>query len=304
MAASTAGAYRPEFPDPDRPLYTPDVGAQKQVVARIAQARDGKRTRKANKPEDAGTPHITITRNLPMGQHAYIGRDRLANALGCKHTKAEKLAAHPEKLDPWQVRQLCDLCGVTLDWLRGWEEVNAYGQYETADTVVVMYSYLSNEDRALVCDLLTRLLGANAVRAIRHEQWIKDNHEWLKRNPEKARKIRDAMCNAIQSLADSTALVATDSIREAMHDTVADLLRVAARDTSIINSIAEANKPAMRIATESIQEFGRAIKDRYTAEEWELIESTADELEAHGEDTSELTPDELLAIARVDSVKG
>jgi len=266
------GTDRAPFPDNEHPLHTPNAGAQRQVVARIAQAREGKRTRK-------GSADFTITqrRGLPMGQHPRVGRKVLAAEWGVGHTKADELAAHPEKLDPWQVRQLCELCGVTLEWLRGWEDVNAYGQYETADTVAAMYSHLTNEDRALACDLLARLLGADAVRAIKHEQWERDNREWLERNPEKAREIAAMVQKATQAVASSM----TETIRAAMGTAT----------------------EAVRTVMEPLQEAARAIKDRYTADEWELMRKTADELQAQGEDTNRMTPDELLARARGDSVE-
>jgi len=277
---------RPDFPDPDRPLYTPDVKAQKQVVARIARARkgNGKRARKVSKPEHASTPRITIARNLPMEQHRIIGRDALANALGITSPKAadKRVKEHPEKLDPWQVRQLCDLCGVTLEWLRGWEEVNAYGQYETGETVAAMYSYLSNEDRALVCDLLTRLLGADAARAIRHEQWIKDNREWLKRHPKEAKKIFDAIRKA------------NEPALKSMYATIREFAKPAL----------EPMRATLQAAAEPMRDIARAITDIYTAEEWGLIESTADRLNAKGIDADSMPVRELLAIARDDCVEG
>lgn len=254
------GTDRAPFPDDEHPLYTPDEDAQRQVVARIAQARrgNGKRARK----KDTGADYrIEQAAYLPMEQHRIIGRDALAAALGGAPKTADKLVKeHPEDMDPWQVRQLCDLCGVTLEWLRGWEDVNAYGKYETAETVAAMYSHLSNEDRALVCDLLTRLLGADEVRAIEYEQWERDNSEWLKRNPEKAREIHDMISRATRAT---------------------------------LEPVADAVRAAWAI-----------VAARFTDEERELMRKTADELQAQGEDASGLTPDELLARARGDSVEG
>ena len=272
MAASTAGAYRPEFPDRDRPLYTPDEEAQRQVVARIARARKGRKTRKTKEPEGASahsvaaTITITRRRGLPMGEHPHVGRKVLGAEWGVGHTTADKLAKHPENLDPWQVRQLCALCGVTLEWLRGWEDVNAFGQYETTDTVAAMYSHLNSEDQALVCDLLTRLLGADAVCAIEGDQWRRDNREWLTRNPERAKEIVHSVQKALEPV--------WEPIRE-----------------------------AMRPALEPMQAHAQTLKDRYTTDEWKLMEQTAESLKARGVDADSMTPDELLAIAHGEPVE-
>lgn len=259
---------RPEFPRPDRPLYTPDEDAQWQVVARIAQAREGKGAPRGRgkKPEGANAYHITPRRGLPMGEHPRVSGEILGAELGCGRTKAGELARHPEDMDPWQVRQLCELCGVTLEWLRGWEDVNAYGQYKTADTVAAMYEHLSNEDRALVCDLLTRLLGADTVRGIEDEQWREDNREWLDRNPKRAKEIYDSLQKAIEPVWQSTF-------------------------------------EAIRPAFEPIQAHAQAIKDRYTADEWEIIGQYADRLKAQGVDIGGMEPDELLARARGEYVE-
>lgn len=238
---------RPEFPDNEKPLYTPDEQAQRQVVARIARAREGK--------------------------HPRVSDMALGEAWGKHRTTAKKLAEHPEKLDPWQVRQLCGLCGVTLEWLRYGGE-NAYGLYETADTVAAMYSHLSNEDRTLVCDLLTRLLGADAVRVIKHEQWTRDNIEWLERHPAKLKELQDAFLKAISP------------------------------QVSVYESIRQAVAPIVKEAMAPAAEYARAALAKYTDEERELMERTARELESNGANVDHMTADELLAAARGDSVEG
>ena len=237
---------RPEFPNPDRPLYTPDESAQQQVVARIAQARKGKKTRKRKEPEGADAHRVVATftitqrRGLRMGEHPHVGRNVLAEEWGMGHTKADELAKHPEDMDRWQVRQLCDLCGVTLEWLRGWEDENAYGRYETAETIAAMYGHLSNEDRRLVTDLLTRLLGADAAQAIKHEQWERDNREWPDRNPERVQEVIDAVRNLMQAANSST------------------------RDAARVVATAQ---EAILAAVEPVQDIAQTYADRTTADE-------------------------------------
>lgn len=268
---------RPEFPRPDRPLYTPDEDAQRQVVARIAQAREGKGAPRGRgkKPEGANAYHITPRRGLPMGQHPQVTNETLGAEWGCRRTKAGELARHPEDMDPWQVRQLCEVCGVTRKWLRYGGD-NAYGKYESADTVAAMYEHLSNEDMALVCDLLTRLLGADTVRGIKDKQWLQDNSEWLKRNPKKEKAVTDSMRKAFEA--------AFGPARETMRAALAPAWEQAS--------------DAMRPALEPIQAHAQALKDRYTADEWEIMRQTADRLKAQGADIGKMKPDELLAIAR------
>lgn len=287
MADSATGTSRPEFPRRDRPLYTPDEEAQRQVVARIAQAREGKRTRKGKESETSGSAdyRIEVTRPLPMGQHPYVSRDALAYELGGMAAKtADRLVKeHPEDMDPWQVRQMCELCGVTLEWLRGWEDVNAFGRYESAEDVAAMYSHLSNEDRALVCDLLTRLLGADATEAVKAERWARDNREWLEHHPEEACKIQELCAR--------------------LGETIANRTREIWEGTGIAAQVATAAQAYINRTAQDVTQRIRAIADRYTPEEWELMRQTADRLKAQGVDAGEMTPDELLAYARGDSVE-
>lgn len=281
MAGSTANDRRPEFPDRDRPLYTPDEEAQRQVVARIAQARKGKRARKGKESETSGGAdyRIEVTRPLPMGQHPYVSSGALACELGGMSPKtADRLVGeHPEDMDPWQVRQLCKLCGVTLEWLRGWEDVNAFGMYESAEDVAAMYAYLSNEDRALVCDLLTRLLGADATEAVKAERWAREHHEWLGHHTKEAGEFHAA----IQAI--------IDSHTQRMQETIQSVQRTALK---LLEPVRDAAQPLKDYYTKL-----------YTADEWELMERTAKALESQGVDASRMTPDELLAYARGDSVE-
>jgi hypothetical protein len=291
-------ATHPTYPKHDRPLYTPDADAQRQVVERIAQAREGKRARMGKEPEPANVIHLKLRNRLPMGQHPYVGRDALADALGCKHTRAQELAKHPEELDPWQVRQLCELCGVTLEWLRGWEDVNAFGLYESTEDVAAMYAHLSNEDRALVCDLLTRLLGADAASEVKHEQWERDNHEWLDHNREKAQEIREHF----RELQESVARRLTAAMKPARG--VTNMVAMATKAASIAAAPLDA---ATVRATETVRQrmadIARAVLDIYTPEEWELIEQTAERLKGQGVDVENASVRELLAIGRGDSVE-
>lgn len=279
---------RPEFPNTDRKLYTPDENAQRQVVARIRQAMDGPQKRPNRRKRETvkqpqssedgrATYRIEVTRHLPMGEHPQISYQALGEQWGVGKTKARDMVHHPEDMDPWQVRQLCDLCGVTLEWLRGWEDVNAYGKHETAETVAAMYSHLSNEDRALVSSMLTRLLGADAVDAIRNEQWERDNREWLDRNPKKARKIQESLARLVAS-----------TTRETWEG------------IGIAAQVATAAQAYINRTVQDAARHARAIVDRYAPEEWELMRQTADRLKAQGVDADKMTPDELLAHARGD----
>lgn len=290
MAHGTTGSDRPEFPDREHPLRTPDEEAQRQVAARVKRATRGNGKQKSRKPKKTETGggasyRIEVTTYLPMEQHPIIGRDALAYELGVRgHATMGRLLAHPEDMDPWQVRQLCEVCGVTLEWLRGWEEVNAFGKYESAEDVTAMYSHLSNEDRALVCDLLTRLLGADATEAVKAERWARDNREWLEHHPEEARRIQESLAR--------------------LGETIASRTREIWEGTGIAAQVATAAQAYINRTMQDAAQHARAIVDRYTPEEWELMRQTADRLKAQGVDADKMTPDELLAYECNDSVNG
>lgn len=297
MADSTTGTSRPEFPDRDRPLYTPDEEAQRQVVARVKQAMRGNGKQKSRKPKKTETGgganyRIEVTTYLPMEQHPIIGRDALAYELGVRgHSTIGRLIEHPEELDPWQVRQLCELCGVTLEWLRGWEDANAFGLYESTEDVAAMYAHLSNEDRALVCDLLTRLLGADATKAVKAERWARDNREWLERHPEEARRIQESLARLSETIA---------SRMRGMWEAISlATLEVTAASDLANRAMQGVSQQARAIVDQTgISQLARAVVDRYTPEEWDLMRQTADRLKAQGVNADKMTPDELLAYTR------
>lgn len=191
------------FPDPDRPLYTPDPDAQQQVAERIKQGMQGRKATKGQAKPDmfpGGISHSAYEwiahggyHELPnqcpplrMGKHPKVTRDMLAKEWGMGHTKAQELARHPEDMDPWQVRTLCNLCGVTLEWLRGWDAENGFGRYESADVIADAYGQLSTSDKELVTQLISRLVGADVMQKIERSRWISNCDEWALRHPEEA----------------------------------------------------------------------------------------------------------------------
>lgn len=278
-----ADARRAEFPDKNKPLYTPDADAQQQVVERIEQARKGKQKRKPRKKAQGKADYVITLDRLPMGQHSYVSREQLAKAWGVGHSTAGNLVKHPERLDPYQVPVLCECLGVTKEWLRGWTDENAFGRYESADTVAALYGRLSNKDREMVSGLLKRLAGADIVAEVKHEQWVSDNEEWAKRHPREVAKINEVFRRTVAQFAASTATVQ--------------------RAYDAMQSAADAAMQPLRDAMQGVADVAQAIKDQYTDEEWQLMRETNERLKAQGVDTKGMTPQQLLDIARGDSVE-
>lgn len=292
-----ADARRAEFPDDNKPLYTPDADAQRQVVERIEQARQGKQKRKPRKKAQGKADYVITLDRLPMGQHPYVGREQLAKAWGVGHSTAGSLVKHPERLDPYQVPVLCECLGVTKEWLRGWTDENAFGRYESADTVAALYGRLSNEDREMVSGLLKRLAGADTVAEVKHEQWVSDNKEWAKRHPREVAKMRDLQRTVAQLVANTApARRAYDALQSA-----ADAAIQPMRDA--FQSAADVAMQPMRDVFQGLADVAQAITDQYTDEEWQLMRETNERLKAQGIDTKGMKPQQLLDIARGDSVE-
>lgn len=294
-----ADARRAEFPDNNRPLYTPDADAQQQVVERIKQARQGKQERKPRKKAQAKANYVITLDHLPMGQHPYVSREQLAKAWGVGHSTAGNLVKHPERLDPYQVPVLCECLGVTKEWLRGWTDENAFGRYESADTIAALYGRLSNEDREMVSGLLKRLAGADTVAEVKHEQWVSDNEEWVKHHPDEDAKMREDLQRTMAQVTKTFETLgsyvsqAVEKPCEAFTATV----------RQYIGTAADAAMQPMRDALQGAAGVAQAIKDQYTDEEWQLMRDTNERLKAQGVDTKGMTPQQLLDIARGDSVE-
>lgn len=187
-----ADTTRAAFPDPDRPLYTPDEDAQRLVAERIRQGK-GKRGQRRRHPmtytDESGTVHVGTY--APKGQHPYVSDTDIGEAWGLGQTRANELVKHPESLDPFQVTTLCDLLGVTLEWLRGWTDENAYGRYEPTELVATMYEHLGAEDKVHLCYLLTKLLGDEQAQSVKMEWQRKQHAEWWERHPDEQRRLEE-----------------------------------------------------------------------------------------------------------------
>lgn len=185
-----ADTTRAAFPNPDRPLYTPDEDAQRLVAERIRQGKEGPRRRHPmTYTDERGT--LRVGTYAPMGQHPYVSDEDIGEAWGLGQTRANELVKHPEKLDPFQVTTLCDLLGVTREWLRGWTDENAYGRYEPTELVAAMYERLGAEDKAHLCYLLTKLLGDEQARSVKMEWQREQDAEWWERHPDERRMLED-----------------------------------------------------------------------------------------------------------------
>jgi hypothetical protein len=271
-----ADTERAEFPDRAHPLRTLDEDAQRQVVERIQQAKEGPKRKHPRMHSTRRTDEnnrVVLTFNLgeyaPMGEHPKVSDALIGKELGVSQTTANKLVHHPELLDPVQTRMLCDVLGVTLDWLRGWTEFNAYGKYETPDVVVAMYELLGNEDKEHVCYLLAKLLGEERTKKLKRRIRDIQDHEWLERHPD-TQETEEAL----------------DSLNSMFND--------------IAQSLMDAVQTSMATCWGSFTESLRAM---YSDEEWAQMDRTAKELEANGYDTDSLTLKQLAALARGDSVE-
>ena len=180
------------FPDPDRPLFTPDTILQGEIVERIKQAKKGPQAHH----KDRGSNPEDISHGLPMGQHPQVSDEKLGYAWGMSRISARKLVKHPGDMNPFQVDEMCSILGVTRGWLRGSESVNAYGIYEESAVVADLYESLPPEDKALVCCLLGRIAGSDKLLKVRSERQIKRNQTWYNLHPNEANQIRQRTRNA------------------------------------------------------------------------------------------------------------
>lgn len=294
-----ADARRAEFPDKNRPLYTPDADAQQQVVERIEQARQGETQDKRNKQEQGKADYVITLDRLPMGQHPFISYERLAKEWGVSRgVTAKSKAQNPQKLDPYEVYVLCECLGVTKEWLRGWTDENAFGRYESADTVAALYGRLSNEDREMVSGLLKRLAGADTVAEVKHEQWVSDNKEWAERHKREVAKIYEDLRRTVAQLTKPF-----DAARAVASQAIAANTATAQRAYDAMQSAADAAMQPLRDAMQGVADVAQAIKDQYTDEEWQLMRETGESLKAQGVDTKGMKPQQLLDMARGDSVE-
>lgn len=181
------------FPDPDRPLFTPDTILQGEIVERIKQAK--KEGRQVHHKGRASNPE-EIPYGLPMGQRPQVSDEKLGCAWGMSRISAMKLVKNPGDMNPFQVDEMCNILGVTRAWLRGLETVNAYGVYEESAVVADLYDSLTPEDKALVCRLLGRIAGADIFQRVKSEHQIKRNQVWYDRHKNEANQIRQRARNA------------------------------------------------------------------------------------------------------------
>lgn len=293
-----ADARRAEFPDDNKPLYTPDADAQRQVVERIEQARQGETQDKRNKQAQTKADYVITLDRLPMGQHPFISYERLAKEWGVSRGPTAKgKVQNPERIDPYEAYVLCECLGVTLEWLRGWTDENAFGRYESADTVAALYGRLSNEDREMVSGLLKRLAGADTVAEVKHEQWVSNHKEWADRHKREVAKIYEDLRRTVAQLTkpfDAATAVASQIVANTA---------TAQRAYDDLQSAADAAMQQMRDTFQRLADVTQAITGQYTDEEWQLMRETNERLKAQGVDTKGMTPQQLLDIARGDSVE-
>lgn len=194
-ADMTRGADYAQFPDHERPLYTPDEELKRQVAKRVKQARGGLQ---AHPKKDGNRP--TIVRGMPMGQHPYISNGILANIWGVGRNRAGQLVRNPGDMDKFQVQELCSWCGVTLQWLQGSESENTFSKsdYEAADVIASLYNTLPDSLKASVCQILESLAGPEATEQARREHWARQQREWHKHHSDVADMARKEASNAIE----------------------------------------------------------------------------------------------------------
>lgn len=161
------------------------------MVERIQQAKKGpKRKHQRVYTDEKGVYRIGAL--APMGEHPRVSDTDIGDEWGLGQTAANQLVNNPQRCNPYQTKKLCDVLGVTLDWLRYGGE-NAYGKYEDVETVAMLYDHLTPKDKEHLCYLLKKLVGEDGVKAVRHEVWRKDHEEWLSHNPKASQQLEEEM---------------------------------------------------------------------------------------------------------------
>lgn len=184
---------RPKFEDPAHLLATPDPEAQAAVAARIKQAME---TGKRHPAKSADVAAVTRSNsraviNLDTGDHGRMGErkyrvtvEQVADLWGKSVPTARHRINNPAEIEGLDAELLAKRLGVTLDWLRYGGE-NGYGLWEDAAVVAQLYAELADSDKQLVCDLIKRLTGPEAVNKVeearRNARWAREieNHPEL-----------------------------------------------------------------------------------------------------------------------------
>lgn len=142
-----ADTTRAAFPDPDRPLKTPDEDAQRLVAERLYKAYSDS----TNNTSGERPPWRAYTVFMPTTNTVQGARQRVKD---------------PGRLTRDETLLLCAALQVNLDYLRH-GGTNGYGRYEDSERVGELYLELSDTDRELVCALILRLLGDARTREVR-----------------------------------------------------------------------------------------------------------------------------------------
>lgn len=188
---------RPEFKDRDHPLATTDRVAQAAVSERIVQAMESGRKRppkkaddatadKRNKPLDLGGPRR-------MGEREYrVTQDDLARLWGKSVPTVRAWLRDPAQIPYLDAVALADELGVDLDWLRYGGE-NGYGLWESPEVVALLYAELSNEDKQMLCAMLERLAGPDAVHRVRWNLLIESATHYYSNHPAEREQLNKSL---------------------------------------------------------------------------------------------------------------
>ena len=202
---------RPKFEAPAHLLATPDSEAQAAVAARIKQAMNAGRRRPAGHDGQPvyvkrnGRRVLDLDATSPdagkrMEERRYrVTVPQVAELFGVSEPTAGKRIKHPELIEGQDAELLANKLGVTIDWLR-YGGVNGYGLWEDADTVADLYTLLGAEDKKLVCDIIKRIVGPEAVAKIKTAKWEARMQRSLENHPETVAEFNAAFRKAIESV--------------------------------------------------------------------------------------------------------
>lgn len=191
-------AKRAEFLDPSHPLKTLDPAAQAGVVERIELARNTGTPRRRGKDANTQTwdgsiwPAPKRFTRPRMGERPKLRVEDIGKAWGVSKSTASNRIKHPESLDVNETLVLAHALGVTLEWLRGWTDKNAYGRYEENPQIVArLYERLSPDDKETICRLLTSLVGEDAAGEVYEAENSAYMDAWAIAHPEAFEPLKE-----------------------------------------------------------------------------------------------------------------
>lgn len=296
-----ADKKRAEFPDYAHPLYTPDEAAQAEVAERIKRAmHTGPRKTQTEqeakveiKPNGQRVVHLgtsawdgsilynhTRYKRTPMGERPRLTQTDVAKAWGVSQKTVSVRINNPQTLNHVDVFILCHALGVTLDWLRGWTDENAYGRYEDNPQVVAkLYERLTPRDKEFFTRLLMTLIGEDAEREVYEAQYDAYMNEWAARHADEVREINAVADEARRRITDYYNSMWHDvlaSIGGSMGRTVAGVADRLSHLSGTINAAANTSRAAFDArhydgAYDRAMCMGKILEDRgENMDEWDL----------------------------------